>query len=149
MSIGLLLHCQTSLMHHHDILQVVGLMGDTALLASSLAIAEVRRLHGQAGGPANLSADAVSDAAGRLLESWLPTAQATVLSSGLISGPDLAALLSQWDWRPVLQQAAAELLQSSSGARGGSSSVAEARRAMQRSVRKLADLLRRPPGHLH
>jgi hypothetical protein len=124
--------------------KVVSLMSDTALLATSLAITEQRQLQGKAGSPATLSVDAIAAAAGRLLESWLPAARAAVLGSGLLPSEALAALLLQWDWQPALQQAAARLVQSNGGI-SSTSNVAEARRAMQRSVRMLADLVRRQP----
>lgn len=130
-------------------LQVVGLMSDTALLAVLLAVAEQQQQQqSQAGSPANLSSDAISAAAARLLESWLPAAQAAVLGSGLLSAEALATLLSQWDWQPVLQQAAVQMLQSKGALNGSSSHAANARRAMQRSVRMLADLVRRQPRHI-
>lgn len=120
-------------------------MSDTALLAAALAIAEQKRQQGQAGSSAMLSADACSAAASRLLESWLPGAKAAVLGSGLLSAESLAAMLLQWDWQPVLQQAAVQLLPANGTALGSSMSVVEARRAMQRSMRMLADFLRRQP----
>ena len=47
----------------------------------------------------------------------------------------MAALLAQWQWQPVLQQAAAQLTQQRGvgGANGGGASMAEVRRGMQRS----------------
>ena len=118
-------------------------MSDTALLAASLAIAE-RQAQQQLGSPQALSADAVAAEAGGLLQAWVPAAQAAVVGSGLLSAEAMAALLAQWDWRPVLQAAAAQLLQQrGGGANGSSANVAEVRRAMQRSVRVLADLIRR------
>lgn len=118
-------------------------MSDTALLAASLAIAE-RQQQQQLGSPQALTVDAVAAEAGGLLQAWVPAVQAAVVGSGLLSGEAMAALLVQWDWRPVLQQAAAQLLQQRGGGTNGSSAnVAEVRRAMQRSVRVLADLIRR------
>ena len=126
-------------------LQVVSLMSDTALLAAALAIAEQKRQQEQAGSSAMLSADECSAAANRLLESWLPGANAAIVGSGLFSGESLAAMLLRWDWQPVVQQAAVQLLPADGTALGSSMSVVEARRAMQRSMRMVADFLRRQP----
>lgn len=127
------------------LLQVVSLMSDTALLVATLAIAQQPQQQQQADSRAMVSTDAISVAAGRLLESWLPAAQATILGSKLLSREALTALLALWDWRPILQQAASQLVHHNDGMQAGSGHVSDARRNMQRSLRQLADFIRRQP----
>lgn len=113
-------------------------MGDTALLAATLAATQQQA--GLSPGAA-APADAVAAAAGALLASWLAAAREAVLRSGLLPEDALTALLAQWDWQPVLQQAAAQLC--GGGGPGSEAGIAQARRAMQRSLRQLADAIRR------
>ena len=116
---------------------MVSLTGDTALLAATLALTQQQQ-HQQQGGAAH--ALAVAAAAGALLATWVAGARDAVVQSGLLSEAAMAALLAQWDPQPVLQQAAAQLVGSSIGGEAG---VAQARRSMQRSLRQLADAIRR------
>lgn len=109
-------------------------MGDTALLAATLALTQQQ----QQGGAA--CSEAVAAAAGALLDSWVAAARAAVVQYGLLSEEALAALQAQWDWAPVLQQAAAAVMQQRGGCGGG---MVEVRRLMQRQLRSLADALRR------
>lgn len=149
--------------------QVVSLMSDVALLASSLALTRLQQQQ-QGCSPAAAaavafdacSAEAVCAAASRQVNTWLGEVRASVTSSGILSEAATSALLSQWDWQPVLQQASLQLTQQQqpaaaqqqqlrgSGRSGGSGNgcgggpnSAELRRAMQRSVRQLADMIRR------
>ena len=122
-------------------------MSDMALLAASLAIAQQQQQQQQQGGGAP-TAESVCSAAGSQLGCWLGEARAAVTQSGALSEEAMAALLAQWQWQPVLQQAAAQLTQQRGvgGANGGGASMAEVRRGMQRSLRQLADLMRRSGG---
>ena len=127
-------------------------MSDMALLAASLALAQLQ----QQG--AGVSPEAVCSLAGSQLGAWLAAAQQSVTQSGILSEQAMAALLATWDWQPVLQQAALQLAhqqrqqqQQGGGGDGGSTrspaangaNTAEVRRATQRMVRQLADLIRR------
>ena len=117
-------------------------MGEVALLAASVAIAQHQAQPQPLQAPPSL--DAVVAASGALLGSWVAAARTAVVQGGLLSEEAMAALLAQWDWQPVLQQAALQLVpQRGGGSPAGAASMAEVRRAMQRSVRQLADLVRR------
>jgi hypothetical protein len=124
--------------------QVVSLMSDTALLAASLALAQLQ----QQG--AGVSPEAVCSLAASQLGAWLAAARQSVTQSGILSEQAMAALLAQWDWKPVLQQAGLQLAHQQHGGGGSTRSptanganTAEVRRATQRMVRQLADLIRR------
>lgn len=111
-------------------------MSDVALLAATVALSQQQQEQQQA-----VCAESVAVAAAALLGPWLTDAQAAVVRGGVLSQEAMAALLAHWDWRPVLQQAAAQLVQDRSGGAAGAASMAEARRAMQRSVRQLAAMI--------
>ena len=127
--------------HRPSAAQVMSLMGDTALLAATLAAAQQAQQQPGASPGAAPPADAVAAAAGVLLASWLAAARDAMIRGSLLSEDALAALLAQFDWQPVLQQAAAQLC--GGGGPGGEAGIAQARRAMQRSLRQLADAIRR------
>ena len=142
-------------------LQVVSLMGDVALLAAALAIAQQQqhqRNGQQPGGlAAQTSAEQLCAAAAAQLASWLGGARVALTQGGILPAEAMDALLSKWDWQPVLQQAVLQLVQQqqqqqqgqpggaggASSSSNGGSTMAEVRRGMQRSVRQLADLIRR------
>lgn len=130
------------------LLQVVALMGDVALLAAACAL----ELQPSPGSPGPLGAAddpaALHAAASQLLSGWLAEAQAGLVAGGLLSQQAAASLLSQLDWQGVLRQAAVQVLQrrreqggSKLGVMGSPGGV-EVRRAMQRSLRQMADAIR-------
>lgn len=133
---------------HPQALQVVSLMSDVALLATTLAQAQLRQ---QGGATAASSPEALCSAAGSQVAAWLAAVRSSVTASGILSEEAAAALLQHWDWQPCLQQAALQLAAQQqptlqpqrSGGSGNGATSAELRRAMQRSVRQLADLIRR------
>ncbi|KAL4458064.1 hypothetical protein ABPG75_012929 [Micractinium tetrahymenae] len=126
--------------------KVVSLMSDVALLVTTLAQAQLQQQGGSAAAAAP-SPEALCSAAGSQVAAWLAAVRSSVTASGILSEEATAALLQNWDWQPCLQQAALQLaalqLPQRSGASGNGGNSAELRRAMQRSVRQLADLIRR------
>lgn len=123
--------------------QVVGLMGDVALLAAACALPPQLQ---QAGAD---NAAAVHVAAAQLLGSWLAEAQAGLVAGGVLSQEAAAGLLGQLDWQEVLRQAVAQVVQRQQEQAGGGAGVmgspggVEVRRAMQRSLRLMADAIQR------
>lgn len=117
-------------------------MGDVAMLAATCAISP---------GAGALSSDdvpAVHAAASQLLSSWLADAQAGLAASGVLTQEAAAVLLGQLEWQGVLRQAAVQAVQQQQeqqegkGGGGGSPGGLEVRRAMQRSLRHMADAIR-------
>lgn len=138
-------------MRHPPVLQVVSLMSDAALLAATLAQAQLQQQGGAAAAAAS-SPEALCSAAGSQVAAWLEAVRTSVPASGILPEEATAALLQHWDWQPCLQHAALQLAarqqpQRSAG-NGNAANGAELRRAMQRSVRQLADFIRRGGGSL-
>ena len=112
-------------------------MGDVALLA-------VRCGQQQSAAPSD--AGAVAAAAAALLRGWVGEAGEGLTQAGVLP-PDLsAAVAAQWDWGPMLQQAAQQVTQQqqqqAAGGVGGGGGGQEVRRAMQRQLRQMAQLVR-------
>jgi hypothetical protein len=106
--------------------KAASLMGDVALLAA--ACAGVAPGQGEGEGEA---------AAGRVMQVWLVAAREGLVGGGALPAAAADALLSAWDWRPALQQAALCAAQSPAAA-----GVAGVRRASQRAVRQLGEAAR-------
>ena len=142
-------------------LQVVSLVGDVALLAAACSLASLLPQHQAAAAqnPAAAPQDpaAVHGVASQLLASWLAEAQAGVAAAGILPQETAAALLGRLDWDGLLRQATVQVLQrrqEEGGGSGGSSGSCrvrgglgspggvEVRRAMQRSLRQMADSIR-------
>lgn len=125
-------------------------MGDVALLAATLAEAQLRQQGGSVAAAAP-TPEALCCAAGSRVAAWLAAARSSVPASGVLSGEATAALLQRWEWQPCLQHAALTLAarqqpglpSQRNGSSGSGASSAELRRAMQRSVRQFADFIRR------
>jgi hypothetical protein len=95
-------------------------------------------------------AAAVHGAASQLLGLWLADAQAGLAAGGVLPHDTAAMLLGQLDWGSVLQQGTVQVMQRQQEQRGGgragggmgSPGGVEVRRAMQRSLRQMADSIR-------
>ncbi len=113
-------------------------MGDVALLATTLAAQQAQQ--GSACSPDTLCAAAAAQ-----LAAWMGEVRAAVAAAGLVSDEGWAALLAAWDWQPSLRAAVLQLMAGVGAARvaNGSANSAELRRAQQRVVRQVADLVRR------
>ncbi|KAI3435522.1 hypothetical protein D9Q98_001588 [Chlorella vulgaris] len=141
--------------------KVASLTSDMALLATSLAIQQQQQQQGGSPAPGTSAAaaapEAVCVASGAVLSGWLCGAGEGVVCSGAMSRATVASLLELWDWQPVLQLAAQQLTgaqgEQGQGPGGGTSSTstspsaAQVRRSVQRSVRLMAEELRRGGQH--
>ena len=137
--------------------KLVGLWGDVAMLAATLALQQQQQqatlcANGVANAAATDQGALLCAGAGGQLATWLAAALPALVAGGVLSSAAADALLVQWDWQPMVQQAVLQLLGAQlqrSGGGGGSpvcSQLAEARRGMQRAVRLLADWVRHAAG---